>query len=187
MFTIIFSLLFQPRSLHSDQRRIKNEQEGQLFIYKPPTLSAPFVLAHLIAIMEERRTQVQKVPKSDATTTKNHTPSLRISQTDRIRRRHRGSSTCVIHILPPEIRTMIYELCLKSRHVVGWHPGLLQALRPDKTLYNEALEMYYRVNIFELNKNNSMTFRNHAPPRLLDNVKDLVLDTRYAALLPLLV
>jgi hypothetical protein len=93
---------------------------------------------------------------------------------------------------------MIYELCLKISDVVGrvtWtgrlsrtaglSPGLLRILRPDKMLYDEAPEVNYRINKFELNKNNFMTFRSHTSPWLFDNVRDLVLDTRHASLLSL--
>lgn len=56
--------------------------------------------------------------------------------------------------LPLEVRLKIYHLALEWN---GKTPGLLAALRPDRMLYLEALEVFVKQNTFTLSTKNLLT------------------------------
>jgi hypothetical protein len=61
-----------------------------------------------------------------------------------------------LHILPPELREAIFKPLL-----VDWNgktPNLIKALRPDRKLYNEALGVFYRHNIYTFHEGNGWSF-----------------------------
>jgi hypothetical protein len=63
---------------------------------------------------------------------------------------------CLLHTLPPELREAIFKPLL-----VDWDgktPNLVKALRPDKQLYNEALAIFYKFNVFIFHKGNGWSF-----------------------------
>jgi hypothetical protein len=49
---------------------------------------------------------------------------------------------------PPEIRDLIFTPCLLFSHKDDPAPTLLAALRPDGKLYEEALDIFYKMNEF---------------------------------------
>ena len=61
-------------------------------------------------------------------------------------------STNALRRVPPEIRRMIFKYCLKRNVNAKRHttPSLLAALRAAPGLYDEALEVYYKINIVVL-------------------------------------
>ena len=67
-----------------------------------------------------------------------------------------------LHKFPPEIRTQIFSQCLvrSSDEKDAWArvPALLIAVRPDATVYEEALELFYKLNGFTLNSKTVFTF-----------------------------
>jgi hypothetical protein len=69
----------------------------------------------------------------------------------------KGSKTaCPLHKLPPELREEIFKPLL-----VNWNgktPSLIKALRPDKTLYSEALEIFYKHSRFIFHRENDWSF-----------------------------
>ncbi len=77
--------------------------------------------------------------------------------------------------LPIELRMVIYELALirKNRKT----PNFLKALRADDTgLYDEAIEVYYKINTFELSWDDArnpgtMTWFNLLKPEIKKMVK----------------
>jgi hypothetical protein len=148
-----------------------------------PFLVQTFFVFFAHAVMDERHPKVAR-PEESLHTHKLDAETTRISQTDLIRQRYQGStSICSLHVLPPELRVAIYEQCLKLDYVVGWNkrdpphpPGLIQALRPDKDLYDEALAVYYQNNSFELNQHNFCTFRTETSFWVLEHVKALNLN-----------
>lgn len=63
----------------------------------------------------------------------------------------KSTSTCTLRVLPPELRIIIYEYLVKIRRLERQTtPALLIALRPDQQLYHEALDVFYKINIFKL-------------------------------------
>jgi len=70
-----------------------------------------------------------------------------------------------LHVLPPELREAIFKPLL-----VDWNgktPNLIKALRPDRKLYNEALGVFYRHNIFTFHEGNGWSFGDMAKEAVL--------------------
>ena len=67
-------------------------------------------------------------------------------------------SLLAFHKFPGEIRAMIFQYCLawlsQKETRVRKTPELLVALRCDSKLYSEAVKLFYRQNIFRVNKVN---------------------------------
>lgn len=63
-----------------------------------------------------------------------------------------------LHDLPPEIRTSIWEHSVDGEWD-GRSPSIIRALRCDKKLYREAIEVFYKSdNTFHLNQRNGWSF-----------------------------
>jgi len=63
---------------------------------------------------------------------------------------------CPLHKLPPELRAEIFKPML-----INWNgktPALIKALRFDKKLYNEALDIVYKQNTFTFHRKNDWSF-----------------------------
>ncbi|KAG4441076.1 hypothetical protein IFR05_003430 [Cadophora sp. M221] len=58
------------------------------------------------------------------------------------------TSFLTIRKIPLEMRRMIFKDCLKIKG--GKSPALLIALRGDKELYEQALEVYYKISYFTI-------------------------------------
>ncbi|KAE8448354.1 hypothetical protein EG329_009598 [Mollisiaceae sp. DMI_Dod_QoI] len=85
--------------------------------------------------------------------------SLTISTTPQHRNRIEPSYIGVM--LPPEIRLQVWEyLCLDWN---GKIPNVIKALRPDETLYKEALALFYRKNIYTFHSKNNWSFGDMTP------------------------
>lgn len=65
--------------------------------------------------------------------------------------------------LPAEIRVKIFDLALAvSLDIPVQHtPALLQALRSNFTLYNEALEIYFKGNVSMMDQSYSASKSHH--------------------------
>ena len=87
-----------------------------------------------------------------------------------------NDSTCTFRKLPPEIR----EKCFLP--VLEWHgksPALLVALRGDKELYEEALEIFYKKpNVYHLSEVNGWDFVGMSE-RALASIKDVKISLKY--------
>jgi hypothetical protein len=71
----------------------------------------------------------------------------------------------LLHTLPPELREAIFKPVLVDWN--GQTPDLIKALRPDRKLYNEALALFYRHNIFTFHKGNGWSFGDMAKEAVL--------------------
>lgn len=57
-----------------------------------------------------------------------------------------------LYMIPWELRQMIFKLCLEYN---GESPSLLEALRPESSLHDEAVKIYNKINTkIILNKSN---------------------------------
>lgn len=68
--------------------------------------------------------------------------------------------------IPPEIRDQIFAPCLLRSRFSTTSPELLVALRPDRLLYEEALDLFYKQNVF------SITFKQFGAVPLFEGLKD---------------
>jgi uncharacterized protein YjbI with pentapeptide repeats len=59
-------------------------------------------------------------------------------------------SPLALRKLPPEVREMIFRHCVDFTD--GKIPPLIIALRADQKLYHEALKVFFKLNVFTLNK-----------------------------------
>jgi len=62
-----------------------------------------------------------------------------------------------LYKLPPELRYQIFKPLLI--HWNGNMSNLIEALRPEEKLYHEALEIFYKENIFVFHRENGWSFR----------------------------
>ena len=60
---------------------------------------------------------------------------------------HRATYPFRFKDLPAEVRSMIYNLSLFKHG--RKKPPLLRALRTEKSFYDEAIEVYYKINSFQ--------------------------------------
>jgi hypothetical protein len=64
-----------------------------------------------------------------------------------------------IRSLAAEIRMKIFSECLVQARLPRLSvPALLAALRPDNLLYEEAVETFHKINIFEIKPHNHQSF-----------------------------
>jgi hypothetical protein len=64
-----------------------------------------------------------------------------------------------IRSLPAEIRMQVFSECLvRARFPPISSPALLAALRPDTELYEEAIEVFHKINVFEIKPHNRQPF-----------------------------
>src|ERR1700709_966269 len=74
--------------------------------------------------------------------------------------------------LPPEIRIMSYPVALRVEDICHpTTPTLLAALRPDPDLYNEALAVYYEINIFEITVANIDGYEGNISEEIISQVR----------------
>jgi hypothetical protein len=67
-----------------------------------------------------------------------------------------NNMTSTLHRLPVELWEEIFKpLCADWN---GKTPNLIKALRPDKKLYNEALRVFYKYNMFIFHRRNGWSF-----------------------------
>ncbi|KAE9381214.1 hypothetical protein N431DRAFT_551368 [Stipitochalara longipes BDJ] len=67
-----------------------------------------------------------------------------------------GKNKNPLYKLPPELRQEIFRPML-----IPWNgktPNLIKALRADQKLYHEALEVFYKQNLFKLHRANGWSF-----------------------------
>ena len=80
------------------------------------------------------------------------------------------TSPLALRRFPTELRDMIFKDCLQIEE--GKSPALLIALRGDKELYEEALEVYYKTNYCSMGK--AMIQRiNDLSPKAISRIKDI--------------
>jgi hypothetical protein len=87
-----------------------------------------------------------------------------------------------LRAFPPEIREMIFTFS----NVLIWTgktPALLMALRGDRELYDEALDYFYKKNIFKLHPRNEWQTGDMAISAL-QTIKALRIDFWYCPSLP---
>ncbi|KAJ5038241.1 uncharacterized protein L3040_007108 [Drepanopeziza brunnea f. sp. 'multigermtubi'] len=94
---------------------------------------------------------------------------------------------CEINMSPPvlrkfpiELRQMMFGYCLQIEED-NKSPALLMALRADKELYPEAIEMFYKLNYFTLNSVTIKTLDDLSPNAVM-GIKNLCFDNRDGAL-----
>jgi hypothetical protein len=67
-----------------------------------------------------------------------------------------GAMDCFFYRVPPEVRDQIFRpICIEW---AGKMPNLIKALRPDKKLYHEALDIFLKNNTYILHYGNRWTF-----------------------------
>ena len=81
------------------------------------------------------------------------------------------TSVLTLRKIPFELRGMILKYCLKF--VKGKSPALLVALRGDKELYEQALEVYHETNYLTLPENSQIEFIYGLPTKALSRVRML--------------
>lgn len=92
------------------------------------------------------------------------------------------TSECTLHRLYPELRIQIYKLAMIIDAKTKAGPPLLAALRGDKKLYAEALDVYYSVNTFKMTGNNfrSFYYDDCISSKLQESIVHLEVDLRSA-------
>ena len=63
---------------------------------------------------------------------------------------------CTLYKLPPELWGGIFTPLYLDWN--GKTPNLIKALRPEKKIYVEALEIFYKHNVFKLHSGNGWSF-----------------------------
>ena len=98
--------------------------------------------------------------------------------------------------LPPEIRILIFEEYVRwiNRDIKVWKkfsrekasniPDLIKALRPNSTLYSEALDVYYNLSTLSISKNNEKRVK-YMPRRVAERARSLELWYGYVHILPI--
>src|SRR3954447_20780508 len=88
-----------------------------------------------------------------------------------------------LRFLSPELRLMIFHLTLKMRRKNGKQitPSLLIALRGDPQLYEETLEVFYKINAFEITKKNIDGFESNLNPGIIERVRSVEFDYSYVS------
>jgi hypothetical protein len=98
--------------------------------------------------------------------------------------------------LPPEIRILIFEEYVRwriNRDIKVWKkssrgkafniPDLIKALRPNSTLYSEALDVYYNLSTLSISKNNEKSVK-YLPHRVAERARSLELWYGYVHISP---
>ncbi|KAK0129541.1 hypothetical protein ONS96_000106 [Cadophora gregata f. sp. sojae] len=85
------------------------------------------------------------------------------------------TSSLTLRKFPFELRGMIFKDCLKIEG--GKSPQLIVALRGDKELYEQALEVYYKVNYLTLPNDNQIEYLERISAKALSRVSMLRVNT----------
>ncbi|PMD36812.1 hypothetical protein L207DRAFT_532400 [Hyaloscypha variabilis F] len=75
---------------------------------------------------------------------------------------------------PAEIREIIFELCLAETWT-GKTPSLVIALRCQKELYSQALEVFQKMNRFFLRDANRLVLFKSMPETVLSNIRSITI------------
>jgi len=87
-------------------------------------------------------------------------------------------STSILYNLPAEVRDLVFQECFENEDGCQFGRGsaLLQALKPDEMLYDEALIAFYESRQIVLNKENIRGFETTFPDEEILLIKNLKLE-----------
>ena len=82
------------------------------------------------------------------------------------------SSPLAIRKFPPEIRAMIFAGCINN---VGYKtPTILKALRGDKEMYEEAIQIFYKLNWLRVKLSTLPGFEKMSK-KAIENIRKLII------------
>lgn len=87
-------------------------------------------------------------------------------------------SACTLNKLYPELRVLVFKHAFLVEPGSNVTPPLLAALRADKKLYTEAMEVYYSINTFSLTGKNTYSWVYHKSDSSKRLIKNLMVDLR---------
>jgi hypothetical protein len=83
------------------------------------------------------------------------------------------SSPLALRRFPPEIRAMIFTGCI---HFGGFKtPAIIITLRGDKQMYEEAIQIFYKLNSFRVELQNLPDFEAMSIIKAIQGIRKLVI------------